>query len=188
MRRKDWEGKGGDTTQELARGRGRGCVLGERIEDVGLHGLRAQDDAGGKDGDPNVCEYPIRLQLTGPSIPKQSNGDEQAAGDHHGHAVFRSGDAAGLVFQVGPDTVGDPCSNLRGHCVANGEGDIVEAGLRDRLAVALSPQLGESGEHDVVDSEVVSHEDGHNLKRWLSEQESHWPRQGNSEFLPKILG
>lgn len=86
-----------------------------------------------------------------------------------------------------PDTISKPGTALRGYRVADRESDVVEARAGDGLPVTLGPELGEGGEHDVVDAEVVSHEDGHDLEGWLRGEKAHGSCQRNLEYLPQSL-
>lgn len=172
-RSKDRENEGGNTAQELARRRSGRRILWKRIQYVSLHSLCAQNNPRSEDTNANICNDPIRSELASPSIPEQSDGNEQAAWNHHWHAILGCRGAGSFARQVRPDTICIAGTHLRSEGVSDCERDVVEAGLRYGLAVVLGPEFGKGGEHDVVDAEVVGHEDGHDLESGLGEEEAH---------------
>ena len=171
-RRKGREHKRGDETQQLRARRRAGDVAREAVNHIHLHALTRQDDATGENADADVRQQPVRAHLPGPAVPEESDGHEQRARHHHGDAVLRGRDPAGAGLQLVPYAIHDLGSNLGGEGVADREGDVVESGLLNGLAVAVGPQLREGREHDVVDAEVIGHEDSHNLQRGLGAEET----------------
>lgn len=57
--------------------------------------MEGDDQADGEEGGADVRRYPVRLVFCCPAVDEEADGDDEAAGDHEGDAVF--GDAVVVV-------------------------------------------------------------------------------------------
>ncbi len=123
---------------------------------------------GGEDEGADVGEDPVRLELGGPAVHDEADGQEDGARHHHGHAVLGAAGAAAVPpLQGHVDAVLQRRADLRAQEEPQPQRDVVEPADAERLAVAggrrARPQRRERRQHDVDQPVHVQHVDGEDL-------------------------
>ncbi|KAK1244756.1 hypothetical protein MKX08_004385 [Trichoderma sp. CBMAI-0020] len=174
-RRKQREAKAGQAAQHRDGADGAGSVARIRVHHVALDALEADDDAGAKDDGANVGPDPVRVRLGRPRVDEDADGQENGAGDEHGHAeLWPAGPAVGHVaaLEGGVDAVLQRRADLGAQEEAEAERDVVEARDAGALAVLGGPERGE-GRQD----------QRHDLHNGLRGQQAERPSQRRRQRL-----
>ena len=109
--------------------------------------------------------------LPAPAVPEEADGKEEGAGYEHGEAVFGLPHAAAAGYaEADVDFVDEARAGLCADDVAEGEGEVVQAGDGDGLVVALRPEEGEGYQGEVHEAERVGYVEGEDLQDGLCGQ------------------